>query len=107
MLRRARFHLITAAIVLMMAFVINWLVAGESSPFANYFLWHVGLPNMWGGLNLIPAMVAMLASGNIHGGNMFVFYVGFCVQWLLVGFILSFVLLLLRFKHDDPTTIAG
>ena len=96
-----------AVIVLLLAFIIDWLVTGESSPFANYFLWHVGLPNMWAGLNFIPAMIAIVVSKSPHGGNIFVFYIGFCVQWLLVGLILSFVLLLFRFKRDEPTSIAG
>ena len=107
MSRRLKFHIVVAALVLLLAFLVNWLITAESSPFANYFLWHVGLSNMWAGLNFIPAVVAAIASGNVHGGNMFVFYVGFCVQWLLVGFILSFVLLLFRFKREEPTTFSG
>ena len=102
-----KFHLVTAAIVLLLAFIIDWLITGESSPLANYFLWHVGIPNMWASLHLIPVLIAIVASKNPHVPNMFVFYISFCIQWLVVGFILSFVLLLFRFKRDEPTTIAG
>jgi hypothetical protein len=104
--RKAKFHLSCAVAVLLMALIVNWLLVGESSPFADYFLWHVGLPNMWGALNIIPAIISFVMAGNPHSGNVFVFYFGFCVQWLVVGFILSFVLLLFRFKRDEPTTIA-
>jgi len=62
---------------------------------------------MWRGLNLIPGIVSFIAAGNPHSGNVFIYYIGFCIQWLLVGFILSFVLLLFRFKRDEPTTITG
>src|SRR5688500_15351834 len=107
MSHRAKFHFGIAAIVLLLAFILNWLITAESSPLANYFLWHVGPPNMWGGLNFFPYAFALIVSRNSPWLFMFVFYVAFCIQWLLVGLILSFVLLLLRFKREEPTTIAG
>ena len=107
MSRRVRFHIATAVVVLLLAFIVNWLITAESSPLANYFLWHVGPSNMWGGLNFFPYAAALVISSYSRWLFTFVFYVGFCVQWLLVGLIFSFVLLLFRFKRDEPTTIAG
>jgi hypothetical protein len=102
---RAKLHFGTAVAVLVLAFILNWLVTAESSPLANYLLWHVGPANMWGGLNFFPYVVALIASMNSSWLFTLVFYVAFCIQWLLVGLILSFVLLLFRFKRDEPTTI--
>ena len=80
---------------------------GETSPASEYFLWHVGLPNAWRGMNIVPGMISAIADKNIHGGNEFVFYVAFVIQWLLVGVVFSFVLLLFRMKREKPTTILG
>ena len=107
MMRRAKFHLVIAVLVLLLAFIIDWLVIGESSPLANYFLWHVGPKNLWGGFNFLPYAVALVASSNSRWLFPLVFYFAFCIQWLLVGLILSFVLLLFRFRRDEPTTLAG
>jgi|ERR1051325_3360068 hypothetical protein len=107
MSQRARFHFRIAVVVVLLAFILNWLITGESSPLANYFAWHVGPPNIWGGLNFFPYAVALIASSNSRWLFSFVFYVAFCIQWLLVGLILSFVFLLFRFKRDEPTTIRG
>lgn len=91
--------------MLVAAFAINWLMFGETSPANEYFLWHVDLPNAWRGMNLVPALISALAAGNLHGGNEFIFYLVFAVQWLLVGLAFSFVLLLFRMKREKPTTI--
>jgi hypothetical protein len=107
MARRAKFHFSIALIVLLLAFILNWLITAESSPLANYFTWHVGPANMWGGFNFLPYAVALITSSNSSWLFPFVFYVAFCVQWLLVGLILSFVILLFRFRRDEPTTLAG
>jgi uncharacterized membrane protein YciS (DUF1049 family) len=60
---------------------------------------------MWGGFNFFPYAVALIVSSNSSWLFTIVFYVGFCIQWLLIGLILSFVLLLFRFRRDEPTTI--
>jgi hypothetical protein len=104
-MRKAQFQATTSMVVLLLAFIIDWVLVGESSPLRNYFLWHVRLPNMWRALNIVPAIIAYLVAGNLHVGSLFVFYIGFSIQWLLVGFIISFVLLLFRIKRDEPKTI--
>jgi hypothetical protein len=105
--RRVTFHLSISLLTLLGAFVINWLIFGETSPASEYFLWNVGLPNAWRGLNIIPGIISAIASGNLHGGNEIVFFVVFSIQWLLVGLVFSFVLLLFRMKREKPTTILG
>jgi hypothetical protein len=52
--------------MLVAAFAVNWLMFGETSPASEYFLWHVGLPNAWRGLNLIPGIIAAIAAGNLQ-----------------------------------------
>jgi hypothetical protein len=77
---------------------------GDSSPAREYFLWHVGLPNTWRGMNIIPGIVSAVAAGNLHSGNEFVFYLVFSI---LIGLVFSFLLLLFRMKCEQPTTILG
>ena len=105
--RRAVFHLSVSAVTLLAAFAVNWLMFGETSPASEYFLWNVGLPNAWRSLNLIPGIISAIAAGNVHGGNELVFYLAFSIQWLLVGFVFSFVLLLFRRKRETPTTLSS
>jgi hypothetical protein len=105
MSRKVIFHFSVSAFTLVVAFVVNWFMFGETSPASNYFLWHVGLPNAWRGMNIIPGFISAIADNNIHGGNVFVFYVVFAIQWLLVGLVFSFVLLLFRMKREKPTTL--
>src|SRR6267142_6337012 len=107
MSRRAKLHLTICGLVVVLAFFLNWLILGDSSPLREYFLWHVGLPNAWRGMNMIPVIISAVAAGNLHGGNEFVFFVAFAIQWLLVGLALSFVVLLFRMKHEKPTTLLG
>ena len=71
----------------------------------EYFLWHVGIPNAWRGLNVVPGITSAIAAGNLHGVNVAVFHIAFVVQWFLVGLILSFVVLSLRNKPPEQTSI--
>ena len=105
MSRRAKLHLIISGLVFVLAFILNWLIIGDTSPLGEYFLWHVGLPNAWRGMNMIPGMISALAAGNLHGGNEIVFYLAFAIQWLLIGLLLSFVALLFRMKREKPPTL--
>ena len=63
----------------------------ESSPFAEYFLWHVGPSNFWRGLNLVPYIVGAVLSGSHAGPEPVVFYVLQFVQWFLIGLVLSII----------------
>jgi hypothetical protein len=87
---KARIRLAFSVLTLTFASTVTWLVTGETSPFKEYFLWHVGIPNAWGMLNLLPAIISAMAAGNIHAGNAAVFYIAFAIQWLGIGWLLSF-----------------
>jgi hypothetical protein len=69
--------------------VLSWLLVGDSSPFHDYFIHHVGLPNVWRLLHLPPYLLAAIASGNAHAGGDWAFIMGFILQWSFVGFLLS------------------
>ena len=84
---KARF--IFAGIFLLVVLLVHWLVLGRGSPLSDYFLWHVGLPNVLRGLNVIPAVLAAILSHNHGGGDAIVFAPLFLIQWLAVGFLLS------------------
>ena len=73
------------------AILISWLIQGDSSPFADYFRWNVGLPNLWAMLNALPYIAAAILSDD----SLILFTVLQFIQWFVVGFVLS--LLLARF----------
>lgn len=95
-----------SVLVLVVASILNWLLIGESSPLREYFLWHAAIPNLWGVLNVVPGLISIVGSGNVHAGSEPVFYVAFAIQWLLIGLlmglVLSFVLWLIRSKVEKP-----
>ena len=105
MSQRSKFHLIFSIGIVVGAFILNWLIMGETSPWNEYFLWHVGIPNIWRTLNVVPGIISAIAAGNIHGGNEAVFYIAFIIQWFVVGWTLSFVILAFRNKPLEPTSI--
>ncbi|MCA1630048.1 MAG: hypothetical protein LC785_08770 [Acidobacteria bacterium] len=70
----------------------TWLVLDESSPLSEYFLYHVTLPNLLMKLHSIPYIILLLirpetetAANAISWGLIF-------FQWLLVGYLLSFLI---------------
>jgi hypothetical protein len=74
------------------ALVSGWLLMGESSPFHDYFLFNVTLPNAWRALNVMPLLLGLLVSGNPHSetaAGMVVMVAAFVAQWALVGSVLS------------------
>jgi hypothetical protein len=70
------------------AVIVNWLAEGETSPLYHYFLWHVAIPNIWGRLNIIPAIVSALIAGNPHSGSEVVYSFGVFIQWFLIVYLL-------------------
>lgn len=107
MSRRVNFHLSVAAITLICALILNWLVASESSPLTGYFALHDGLPKMWGAVNIIPGIASIAASRSGGFTADVVFYVALILQWFVVGLILSFVALLFRMRREKPVTLLG
>ena len=99
-----------SVLVLMVALILNWLLIGETSPLREYFLWHVAMRNVWGFLNVVPAIISIFASGNVHAGSESVFYVAFAIQWLLIGLLvglfLSFVVWVIR-NNAEKRQVSG
>ena len=54
MSRRAKFHLLFAALIAIGAWILDWLIFADTSPLREHFLWHVGVPNAWRALNAVP-----------------------------------------------------
>lgn len=71
------------------AVLLTWVILGESSPLAEYFLFHVGVPNVWRLLNALPFIAAGLISGNPGGGPAVLFTVLQFAQWFVVAYGLS------------------
>jgi len=65
----------------------------ESSPFYDYFLWHVNPINIWTTINIIPCVVSALVGAYYHGNpdawSVTGFAIAFIVQWFMIGFLLS------------------
>ena len=66
-----------------------WLVLGDNSPFQEYFLNHVGLPNLIRRLLVLPylALVVVRPSTPL-GDDILILTIEF-LQWLLVGYFIS------------------
>lgn len=84
-----KFRLIFSGIFAFGALLVNWLLLGESSPFHDYFLWHVELPNLWVPLHIIPAIGTAIVAGNPHSGSEIIYSILLVIQWFIVGFLLS------------------
>ena len=93
MLVRTVFKVILAVVGGIGAVIVNWLVLGETSPLYHYFLWHGRIPNVWGMLNIIPAMVSVLIAGNPHSESEAVFACGVFMQWCLIVYLLGGLIL--------------
>jgi hypothetical protein len=78
-----------SGLVALSAVLLTWVLKGESSPLADYFLFHVDLPNVWGVLNAIPFIAAAVISGNRGGGPVVLFTVLQFAQWFVIAFVLS------------------
>lgn len=88
----ARFSLTFSAATVLAALATGWLLTGDASPFGDYFLHNVFLPNVWRSLNVMPFVLGMLASGNPHATSTageVVMVAAFVLQWAGVGFVLS------------------
>jgi hypothetical protein len=71
--------LIGGIVLGMLSLLIDWLLGKDkTSPFGEYFLWHVELPNIWMQLNF-PAYMGRLLTGTRSSG-FFTF-----LQWFVIG----------------------
>ena len=42
------------------ASLVSWLVVGETSPLADYFLWHVEIRNLWLTVHRLPYLIVLI-----------------------------------------------
>jgi ABC-type Co2+ transport system permease subunit len=82
-------RLIFAGTFLLVVLLAHWVVLGRTSPLSDYFLWHVGIPNVLRALNVIPAVVAGVLSHSHGGGDAIIFMPLFLIQWFVIGLLLS------------------
>ncbi len=87
-MRSIKRRLVFSVLLSLGAILITWLVHGESSPFANYFLWHVGLRNFWTALNAVPYIVTAILTDD----SVILFTILQFIQWFIVAFVLSTLL---------------
>ncbi len=66
---------------------INWLIMGESSPLADYFLYHVEIPNLWRVLHILPYLFVVIFRTQIIEVAIYYFLV--FLQWLLLGYVVA------------------
>ena len=77
-------RLVFSALLALGAILITWLLQGESSPLADYFLWHPGLRNFWAILNAVPYIVAAILTDE----SIVLFTILQFIQWFIIGFVL-------------------
>jgi hypothetical protein len=87
--QKLKFQLIFSILFVLCALLVTWLIMGESSPFSDYFLWHVDLPNLWAMTTFIPYIFSAIITGNPHSPSMVIFMIALIIQWGLLGFLLS------------------
>jgi hypothetical protein len=76
----------TTSVALCACFVA-WIVTGETSPLADYFLYHTAIPNMWMKLHIIPYLIQVIVRPEIFP---YLFAYGLvALQWMLVGYLVS------------------
>lgn len=91
--------IITGAVLGMSALVVTWLLWGGSSPFREYFLSNVGLPNLWRMLNL-PVLLVVLISKT---GSLAIYVLLSFLQWFILGFLGN---LAVRFLLETGTDVS-
>ena len=84
-----KFQIVFSVIVVAVALLFTWLIMGESSPFADYFVWHGDLPNLWAMTTLIPYIVGAVFTGNPHSPHIVPVVLALIVQWFVIGLLLS------------------
>ena len=95
-MRRLKFRIIFSSLLAVAALIVNWLVLGDSSPFHEHFLWHTTLPNLWIALHIVPVICSAIVAGNPHSGSESVYGFVLVIQWFILGFLLSGVLVSFR-----------
>ena len=89
MTRRWKCHVRTATLIGLVGLVTTWLFMAESSPLWTYFLDHVQIPNLWARINTIPYLIVVVFRPSMLAEALF-YFLAF-LQWLIIGFLISFV----------------
>jgi hypothetical protein len=86
-IRKDRFVVtIVLAVVLT---VTTWLILGDNSPFQNYFLQHVTMPNLFRVLLTVPCLlVVILRPSSFVDALSYIFIL---LQWLIAAYIVASV----------------
>jgi hypothetical protein len=88
-MRGIKERLIFSNLIALGAVLLTWILHGESSPLADYFSLHDGLPNLWLALNALPFIAGVVISGRHGGGPVVLFTILQFIQWFVVAFVLS------------------
>jgi len=83
-----RRHFYFAGAFALGCFVFSFLISDEG-PFSEFFLYHVAIPNIWTTLNILPLILATMFGKSVHQPSAIAGYVGFFIQWFVVGLIVS------------------
>ena len=86
---RLKFQLIFTLVVVLVALLLTWLIMAESSPFHEYFLWNVGLRNLWGITMFVPYLIGAMVEGNPHSVSEIIVSLALIIQWAVLGWLLS------------------
>ena len=81
--------------------VVWWVVEAESSPFHDYFLYHVQLGNILARLSLPAVFVGICVSGNVHAPSEVGTIIAMFVQWFLIGWFVSIPALMILAPSRD------
>lgn len=73
------------------AMIMTWLVLGDASPFREYFLYRVSIPNLIGRLLVLPYFGLVLLNPSPEVEN-FVGLVLEFIQWFVIGSLLAWLL---------------
>jgi len=88
-MQKFRFHLVFALCSGVFIALLSWLLISPSSPLESS---SVALKNFFAFINIIATFLAIIFSGNIHGGSIgeIIYWILVFSQWFAVGFGLPF-----------------
>lgn len=92
-MRGIKERLIFSSLIALGAVLLTWVLHGESSPLADYFLLHDGFPNFWLTLNALPYILGAVISGSHAGSPLVLFTILQIIQWFIVAFVLSAIVI--------------
>ncbi|SRR6266496_3015659 len=87
-MRGIKERLIFSSLIALGAVLLTWILHGESSPVADYFLLHNGFPNFWLTLDALAFILGAVISGSHAGSPLVLFTILQIIQWFIVAFVL-------------------